>query len=120
MPQEGPQEGLARLRKAHPLRSGSEDLIAPPSEPEPDHDPIPCSRPFSLTLDRSSDPNPTLNLSPPTQCVPPPLPPQVPVVLTGDLNAKDCDELAGTARALVRLLSSPTHPRAPRGVPAFQ
>uniref|UniRef100_A0A7S0L6X9 EF-hand domain-containing protein n=2 Tax=Coccolithus braarudii TaxID=221442 RepID=A0A7S0L6X9_9EUKA len=35
---------------------------------------------------------------------------EVPVVLTGDLNAKDCDELAGTARALVRLLSSPTHP----------
>jgi len=34
----------------------------------------------------------------------------VPVVLTGDLNAKDCDELAGIARALVRLLSSPTHP----------
>jgi len=27
----------------------------------------------------------------------------VPVVLTGDLNAKDCDELAGIARALVRL-----------------
>lgn len=35
---------------------------------------------------------------------------QVPVVLTGDLNAKDCDELAGIARALVRLLRSPTHP----------
>ena len=35
---------------------------------------------------------------------------EVPVVLTGDLNAKDCDELAGIARALVRLLSSPTHP----------
>ena len=35
---------------------------------------------------------------------------EVPVVLTGDLNAKDCDELAGTARALVRLLKSPTHP----------
>lgn len=34
----------------------------------------------------------------------------VPVVLTGDMNAKDCDELAGVARALVRLLSSPTHP----------
>jgi len=34
----------------------------------------------------------------------------VPVVLTGDLNAKDCDELAGIARALVRLLSTPTHP----------
>ena len=34
----------------------------------------------------------------------------VPVVLTGDLNAKDCDELAGIARALVRLLKSPTHP----------
>jgi len=34
----------------------------------------------------------------------------VPVVLTGDLNAKDCDELAGIARTLVRLLSSPTHP----------
>ena len=33
-----------------------------------------------------------------------------PVVLTGDLNAKDCDELAGIARALVRLLKSPTHP----------
>ena len=31
-------------------------------------------------------------------------------MLTGDLNAKDCDELAGIARALVRLLSSPTHP----------
>ena len=35
---------------------------------------------------------------------------EVPVVLTGDLNAKDCDELAGIARALVRLLESPTHP----------
>jgi len=35
---------------------------------------------------------------------------EVPVVLTGDLNAKDCDELAGIARTLVRLLSSPTHP----------
>jgi len=34
----------------------------------------------------------------------------VPVVLTGDLNAKDCDELAGIARALVRLTSAPTHP----------
>ena len=34
----------------------------------------------------------------------------VPVILTGDLNAKDCDELAGMARALVRLLKSPTHP----------
>lgn len=34
----------------------------------------------------------------------------VPVVLTGDLNAKDCDELAGIARALAMLLSSPTHP----------
>ena len=34
----------------------------------------------------------------------------MPVVLTGDLNAKDCNELAGIARALVRLLSSPTHP----------
>jgi len=34
----------------------------------------------------------------------------VPVVLTGDLNAQDCDELAGIARALVRLLSAPTHP----------
>lgn len=33
-----------------------------------------------------------------------------PVVFTGDLNSKDCDELAGIARALVRLLSSPTHP----------
>ena len=32
------------------------------------------------------------------------------MVLTGDLNAKDCDELAGIARTLVRLLSSPTHP----------
>ena len=31
-------------------------------------------------------------------------------MLTGDLNAKDCDELAGIARTLVRLLSSPTHP----------
>lgn len=31
-------------------------------------------------------------------------------MLTGDLNAKDCDELAGIARALVRLLSTPTHP----------
>lgn len=34
----------------------------------------------------------------------------VPVVLTGDLNAKDCDELAGIARALAMLLSAPTHP----------
>jgi len=34
----------------------------------------------------------------------------VPVVLTGDLNAKDCNELAGIARALVRLTSAPTHP----------
>ena len=34
----------------------------------------------------------------------------MPVVLTGDLNAKDCDELAGIARALVRLLSTPTRP----------
>jgi Ca2+-binding EF-hand superfamily protein/exonuclease III len=34
----------------------------------------------------------------------------VPVVLTGDLNAQDCDELAGIARSLVRLLSAPTHP----------
>lgn len=32
------------------------------------------------------------------------------MVLTGDLNAKDCDELAGIARALVRLTSAPTHP----------
>ena len=30
--------------------------------------------------------------------------------LSGDLNAKDCDELAGIARALVRLTSAPTHP----------
>ena len=41
---------------------------------------------------------------------------EVPVVLTGDLNAKDCDELAGIARALVRLLSSPTHPCALTGL----
>lgn len=34
----------------------------------------------------------------------------VPVVFTGDLNANDCDELAGIARMIVRLLSSPTHP----------
>ena len=35
---------------------------------------------------------------------------EVPVVLTGDLNTKDCDELAGIARTLIRLTSAPTHP----------
>ena len=34
----------------------------------------------------------------------------VPVVLTGDLNAKDCDVLSGIARSLSLLLSSPAHP----------
>ena len=34
----------------------------------------------------------------------------VPVVLSGDLNAKDCDELAGIQRTLVRILQTPTHP----------
>lgn len=35
---------------------------------------------------------------------------EVPVVFTGDFNANDCDELAGIARMIVRLLHSPTHP----------
>ena len=34
----------------------------------------------------------------------------VPVVLTGDLNAKDCDVLSGIARSMTLLLSTPTHP----------
>lgn len=34
----------------------------------------------------------------------------VPVVLSGDLNAKDCDVLSGLARSMTLLLSSPSHP----------
>lgn len=34
----------------------------------------------------------------------------VPVVLTGDLNAKDCDVLSGIARSMTLLLSTPAHP----------
>ena len=33
-----------------------------------------------------------------------------PVILTGDLNAQDCDELAGIERALVILAAAPAHP----------
>ena len=33
-----------------------------------------------------------------------------PVVLSGDLNAQDCDELAGLERALVILAAAPAHP----------